>query len=66
MKKLEANIVVVAGGAGWVASVAAAEGGAKAIVFEKGSTTGGTANMGTGPLGVEQRLQRLKMNGLDS
>lgn len=64
MKGLEADIIVVAGGvAGLAASIAAAEKGAKVIVFEKGSTTGGTGNMGMGPLGVESRLQRQKKMG---
>jgi fumarate reductase flavoprotein subunit len=30
------------------------------IAFEKSATTGGTGNMGMGPLAVESRLQRLK------
>ncbi len=54
MNQLEADIVVVAGGAsGLPAAIAAAQGGAKVIVFEKGSTTGGTGNMGMGPFGME-------------
>ncbi len=61
MNKLEANIIVVAGGAaGLTAAVAAAQGGATVILFEKGSTTGGTGNMGMGPLGIESRHTRLK------
>ena len=61
MNQLEADIVVVAAGAsGLPAAIAAAQGGAKVIVFEKGATTGGTGNMGMGPFGVESRLQRLK------
>ena len=61
MNQLEADIVVVAGGAsGLPAAIAAAQGGARVIVFEKGSITGGTGNMGMGPFGVESRLQRLK------
>ena len=61
MSQLEADIIVVAAGAsGLPAAITAAQGGAKVIVFEKGSTTGGTGNMGMGPFGVESRLQRLK------
>jgi fumarate reductase flavoprotein subunit len=61
MNQLEADIIVVAGGAsGLPAAIAAAQGGARVIVFEKGATTGGTGNMGMGPFGVESRLQRLK------
>ena len=64
MKTLEADVIVVATGtAGLAASIAAAEKGAKVIAFEKASTTGGTGNMGMGPLGVESRLQRLKFLG---
>ncbi|OGP54509.1 MAG: fumarate reductase [Deltaproteobacteria bacterium RBG_13_52_11] len=64
MKGLEADVIVVAAGvAGLAASIAAAEKGAQVIVFEKASTTGGTGNMGMGPLGVESRLQRLKKIG---
>jgi fumarate reductase flavoprotein subunit len=64
MKKLEADIIVVAAGAaGLAASIAAAESGAKVIAFEKASTTGGTGSMGMGLLGVESRLQRLKKLG---
>ena len=47
MNKLEADVVIVAAGAaGLAAAVSAAQGGAKVIVFEKGSTTRGTGNMG--------------------
>jgi fumarate reductase flavoprotein subunit len=61
MNKLEADIIVVAGGAaGLAAAVAAAQGGARVVVFEKGATTGGTGNMGMGPLGIESRHTRLK------
>jgi fumarate reductase flavoprotein subunit len=64
MKKLETDIIVVAAGAaGLAAAIAAAESGAKVVAFEKASTTGGTGNMGMGLLGVESRLQRLKMLG---
>lgn len=61
MNSLEADIIVVAGGAaGLAAAVAAAQGSARVIVFEKGATTGGTGNMGMGPLGIESRHTRLK------
>jgi fumarate reductase flavoprotein subunit len=64
MKKLETDIIVVAAGAaGLAAAIAAAESGDKVIAFEKASTTGGTGSMGMGLLGVESRLQRLKMLG---
>src|SRR4030042_3257624 len=58
---LEVDVVIIAAGAaGLAAAIAAAEKGAKVIIFEKASTTGGTGNMGMGPLGIESRLQRLK------
>ncbi|MFC1863233.1 FAD-dependent oxidoreductase [Thermodesulfobacteriota bacterium] len=61
MKKLESDIIVVAAGpAGLAAAISAAERGASVIVFEKGSTTGGTGNMGMGPLGIESRHTRAK------
>jgi len=64
MKKLEADVVVIAAGAsGLSAAVSAVQAGAKVIAFEKGSTTGGTGNMGMGPFGVESRLQKLKQMG---
>jgi len=64
MKKLETDVVVIAGGSsGLAAAISAAEKGARVIVFEKGATTGGTGNMGMGPFGVESRLQRVKQMG---
>ena len=65
MKQLTTDIVVVAAGSsGLAAAVAAAEKGAKVIALEKGQTTGGTGNMGMGPLAVESRYQRRKNIGL--
>lgn len=64
MSELTGDVIVVAGGpAGLCAAIAAAQAGSSVLVFEKGSTTGGAANMGMGPLGVESRLQRLKQHG---
>jgi len=61
MSKLEADIIIIAGGAaGLSAAIAAAQAGADVIIFEKGATTGGTGNMGMGPLGIESRHTRLK------
>lgn len=62
MKKLEADVVIIAGGAsGLSAAIAAAEKEASVIVFEKGSTTGGAANMGMGFLAVESHFQKEQM-----
>jgi fumarate reductase flavoprotein subunit len=65
MSNMEADVIVVAGGpAGLAAAISAAEGGAKVILFEKGSTTGGAANMGMGPFAVESRIQKAKQVAL--
>ncbi len=65
MKHLETELCVIAAGpAGLAAAIAAAEKGTKVLVLEKSSTTGGTANMGMGPLGVETRQQRENLDGL--
>jgi fumarate reductase flavoprotein subunit len=65
MEKMQADVVIIAGGtAGLAAAVTAAEGGAKVIVFEKSGTTGGCGNMGMGIFAVESRLQRLRQVGL--
>lgn len=62
MKKIEADVVIVGGGmSGIIAAVAAAEKDASVIVFEKGNTVGGAANMGMGFFAIESRLQRDKM-----
>ncbi len=59
MKKMNADVIVVAAGlSGLAAAITAAEKGATVIAFEKMGTTGGAANMGMGPLGVGSRFQR--------
>jgi succinate dehydrogenase/fumarate reductase flavoprotein subunit len=61
MSQLQTDIVVIAAGpAGLAAAISAAERGAGVIVLEKASTTGGTGNMGMGPLGIESRHTRAK------
>lgn len=61
-KKLEADVIVIGGGAsGITAAVAAAEKDASVIVLEKGSTTGGAANMGMGIFAVESKYQKAQM-----
>lgn len=58
-KSLSADVVVVAAGlSGLAAACAAAEGGAEVIAIEKGSTTGGAANMGMGPCAAGSPVQR--------
>ncbi|MBQ9815246.1 MAG: FAD-binding protein [Lachnospiraceae bacterium] len=64
MKKLQADVVVVAAGAsGLAASVSAAEQGLKVITLEKNKVTGGAASMGMGLNGVGSKNQR--MHGLN-
>jgi len=61
-KQLEADVIVIGGGAsGITAAVAAAEKGASVILLEKGSTTGGAANMGMGIFAVESKYQKAQM-----
>lgn len=59
---LEADIIVIGGGAaGITAAVAAGEKGSSVIVLEKGSTTGGAANMGMGIFAVESKYQKAQL-----
>lgn len=65
MKKMEADIIVVAAGpAGLAAAITAGENGLKALVFEKSNTTGGAANMGMGPLGIDTDVQKRNFNDI--
>ena len=62
MKHLEADIVVVGGGmSGLTAATQAAEKGASVVLFEKGSTLGGAANMGMAFFAVDSKYQRDQM-----
>lgn len=62
MKKMEADVIVVAAGlSGLAAAIAAAENGAQVIAFEKSQGTGGAANMGMGPFAVGSPVQRHQM-----
>lgn len=59
MREMEADVIVVGGGAaGLAAAITAAENGAEVIIFEKANTTGGCANMAMGLLGVETKMQK--------
>ena len=65
MKRVEADVAIIAAGpAGLAAAVAAAEKGARVVVFEKSNVTGGCGNMAMGPFGVESRLQKKQVIGL--
>ena len=59
MKKMEADVIVVAAGpAGLAAAITAGENDLKTLIFEKTNTTGGAANMGMGPLGIDTKIQK--------
>ena len=65
MKNINTDVIVVAAGlSGLAACIAAAENGAKVVVFEKSNTTGGAANMGMGPLGIGSSIQKNQMVNL--
>lgn len=68
MKTEQTKLVIIAAGpAGLAAAITAVEEGLDAkdlIVLEKTQMTGGTANMGMGPLGVETRQQRERLMGV--
>ena len=65
MKRMETDVVVVAGGpAGLAAAITVGENGRKSIILEKSSTTGGAANMGMGPLGIDTKIQKAAFNNL--
>lgn len=62
-KEMSVDVAIVAAGpAGLAAAVAAAEGGLSVAVFEKQGITGGTANMGMGPLGIDTKIQKSMFN----
>ncbi len=63
MKKMETDVIIVAGGpAGLAAAVTCGENDLKSVIFEKSNTTGGAANMGMGPLGLETKIQKTSFN----
>ncbi len=65
VKTINTELVIVAGGpAGLAAAIAAGEKGIKSIILEKSSTTGGAANMGMGPLGIDTKIQRALFNNI--
>jgi len=65
MKTIETDIVIVVGGpAGLAAAIAAGEQGMKTVILEKSSATGGAANMGMGPLGIDTKIQKAAFNNL--
>jgi fumarate reductase flavoprotein subunit len=62
MRTMEADVVVIGGGASGVcAATAASQKDASIIILEKGSTLGGAANMGMGFFAVESKYQKAQM-----
>ena len=60
---LVADVVVIGGGAGLAAAIAAAEKGVKVIVLERHKKTGGNAALAVGFLAAESPVQkRLKID----
>ena len=58
MREMQADVVVIAcGPSGLAAAISAAEGGCSVIALEKAINTGGAANMGMGPLGLNTTVQ---------
>ena len=65
MTKIETDVIVVAAGpAGLCCAVTLGENGLKTVVFEKSNTSGGAANMGMGPLGINSKVQKRNFNDL--
>ena len=65
MKTLNTDVIIVAAGpAGLAAAITLGENNVKSIVFEKSSATGGCANMGMGPLGIDTVIQKRTFNDL--
>lgn len=54
-------IIIAAGPAGLAAAISAAQSGLSVSIFEKMAITGGTANRGMGPLGIESRHTRARL-----
>lgn len=65
VKNMETDIIIVAGGpAGLAAAITAGENNLKSIIFEKSTATGGAANMGMGPLGIDSKIQKDNFNNI--
>ena len=65
MKTLQADVVVIAcGPSGLAAAISAAESGMSVIALEKAINTGGAANMGMGPLGLNTTIQTQELSNV--
>ena len=63
MKTMQADVVVIAWGpSGLAAAISAAEAGHSVIALEKAINTGGAANMGMGPLGLDTTIQTQELS----
>ena len=65
MKVINTDVAIVAGGpAGLAAAITIGERGLKSVILEKSSSTGGAANMGMGPLGIDTKIQKANFNDI--
>ena len=65
MREMNCDVTVVACGAGGTAACAqAAQMGLSVIGIEKGKKTGGAANGGMGPLGINTDVQKKDLNSI--
>ena len=65
MKVINTDVAIVAGGpAGLAAAITVGERGLKSVIVEKSSSTGGAANMGMGPLGIDTKIQKANFNDI--
>ena len=65
MKTMQSDVIIVAGGpAGLATAITVGENGLSSILFEKANTTGGAANMGMGPLGINTKIQKLSFKDI--
>ncbi len=65
MKTMQADVVVIAcGPSGLAAAISAAESGFSVIALEKAINTGGAANMGMGPLGLNTTIQTQELSNV--
>lgn len=65
MKTMKSDVVVIAcGPSGLASAISAAENGLSVIALEKAMNTGGAANMGMGPLGLNTAVQKEELSSI--
>lgn len=65
MRTVTTDVAIVAGGpSGLAAAITVGKAGLKSIVLEKSANTGGAANMGMGPLGIDTKIQKANFNDI--